>query len=169
MLIFYLGRVSPVLDFPQMRFDAEYEPDWLENEFGRKVVREIDRSEVISGGRSRGGGVIDSPVFGSIPPRELSTGTRTLLLIANSEKYKDYWFPQERMGDNVIPYLIEAASFVRHDIKIRASYIPHIPWDSAAKITILPINETVSSYADFVLCLSLHSNMLWKGEGYRGY
>jgi hypothetical protein len=165
MIQWYLGKVEPVLDYPQAYFDSEYEPYWLESDFGRKAIREIDRSEVISGGKRNGGGVIDSPVYGSISPRQLSTGTRTLLLIANTDKYKDYWIPLERMGPNVLPYLVEVSRTLSYDIKLRVSYLPHeVPWDGDDKFLILPQGVTVTGFRELIAFLGSHADMFWKGD-----
>jgi hypothetical protein len=165
MIQWYLGKIEPVLEYPQLRFDAEYEPHWLESDFGRKAIREIDRSEVISGGKRNGGGVIDSPILGSISPRQLSTGTRTLLLIVNTDKYKDCWVPLERMGPNVIPYLVEASRTLDYDVKLRVSYLPwECPWDGDDKFLILPQGATVVGFDECMRYMGSRVHMFWKGE-----
>jgi hypothetical protein len=168
-LIFSLGNPKPIIDFPQLFFNLYYQPHWLESDFGRAAIKGVDKSDVISGGKTQGGGVIDSPVLGSIPPVELSTGVRTLLLARFWDDTQNYWIPGDKMGDNVYPYLVQASKEVDRDIKIRMNYLPRVPWDEETDIMFYPMRKIVKGYSSCFHFLGLHADMFWKGEGYRGY
>ena len=54
-----------------------YEAEWFESDPARKIVKDIDNSDVLSGE------CINSPVLGQIPPERLSGGVKPLLLMLN--------------------------------------------------------------------------------------
>mgnify|MGYP001025065298 FL=1 len=56
-------------------FSEYYEPEWVDSEFGRAVIQDVDKSTVISGL------IIDSPALGLIAPTSLSGGTKRLLFL----------------------------------------------------------------------------------------
>jgi len=56
-------------------FNNVYKNEWIDSEIGRRIIREIDKSEVISSN------IIDSPILGPITPLQISGGTKTLLLV----------------------------------------------------------------------------------------
>lgn len=57
-------------------FDSAYDPEWVDNDFSRLVIRDIDKSEVVSGR------IIDSPYLGCVSPTMLSGGVKCILLLA---------------------------------------------------------------------------------------
>lgn len=57
-------------------FDNVYQDKWITSDFGKAIIKDIDKSEVISAH------VIESPFLGAITPTELSGGVKTLLLMA---------------------------------------------------------------------------------------
>lgn len=57
-------------------FDNTYQDRWITSDFGKTVIKDIDKSEVISAR------AIESPYLGAITPKELSGGVKTLLLMA---------------------------------------------------------------------------------------
>ena len=63
---------------PPTYFDNCYEDEWLTTPLAKEMIRDVDRSEVISAH------LIDSPVLGPIPPKDLSGGIKTLLLTERS-------------------------------------------------------------------------------------
>lgn len=69
--------------------------------FAQECVKAIDKSTVIAPR------VIDSPVLGSISPRNLSGGCKTVLCMRYfSDKYR---FDIGRCGENAIPWIVKAA------------------------------------------------------------
>lgn len=107
MLKLFYGREykSPfmgmkIILFPNKYFNYEYEPEWLDDEFSKKVIKEIDKSEVL------GNRVINSPFLGLIPPEKLSAGTKTLILMKFTN---NLILNGSECGDNCAPFILEVA------------------------------------------------------------
>jgi len=100
MLNIYYGNMKKAIYNTDMYFKNTYEESWLLSDFAKKVIREIDHSEVM------GGKAIDSPVLGVIPPVQLSGGTKTLLLIYNVPTEV---FNASTCGDNCAKFILEMA------------------------------------------------------------
>ena len=93
-------------------FDNAYDSEWFEDEFAKRVIRTIDKSEVL------GPNAINSPYLGVIPPEKLAGGTKTLLLIKNCE---DTIFNASTCGDNCAPFILEIGS--EKDITINLRHL----------------------------------------------
>lgn len=100
MLNIYFGDMSDAIYNTKVFFDNAYEDEWLLDEFAKRLIKEIDKSEVIDAQ------MIKSPVLGVISPTALSGGTKTLLLIKN---YTDKVFNASMCGDNCAKYILELA------------------------------------------------------------
>ena len=72
MLNIYLGDYENEIYNPPLYFINQYEDEWLETELAKKMIKDVDKSEVI------GPYLIQSPVLAPISPRELSGGVKTL-------------------------------------------------------------------------------------------
>ena len=77
MLHIYFGNMPEAIYNTEVYFQNVYDDEWIVDDFARKVIKRIDKSEVLD--RQ----AIKSPVLGIIPPERLSGGTKTLLLIKN--------------------------------------------------------------------------------------
>ena len=80
-------------------FDNCYEDEWLTTPLAKEMIRDVDRSEVISAH------LIDSPVLGPIPPKDLSGGIKTLLLMAYDTDGKI--FNASVCGDNCAKWILK--------------------------------------------------------------
>ena len=60
MLKIYLGEMKGAIYHPPTYFDNCYEDEWLTTPLAKEMIRDVDRSEVISAH------LIDSPVLGPI-------------------------------------------------------------------------------------------------------
>ena len=96
-------------------FDVHYEPDWLNSEFAEEVIEKIDKSKHIKDNW------IESPIFGAMPPRMLSSGCKTLILC---KFVQDAVFCGDRMGDNCYPYLLKLCE--TQDVTITLAHIPFL-------------------------------------------
>lgn len=56
-------------------FDSAWSPEWIDNDFARKVIADIDKSKVVAPR------IIDSPYLGYIDPTHLSGGVKCLLCL----------------------------------------------------------------------------------------
>ena len=99
MLSVYLGDCEDEIYNPPLYFINQYEDSWLETELAKRMIKDVDKSEVV------GPHLIQSPVLGPISPRELSGGVKTLLLLAfdNSGKI----FNATACGDNCAKWILE--------------------------------------------------------------
>ena len=97
---------------PDTFFNNQYDEDWIVDDFSKKVIADIDKSEV------QGPYSIMSPVLGSISTEKLSGGVKTLILINNDD---DHIFNASACGDNCAKWLIDIGK--RKDITIRLGYL----------------------------------------------
>lgn len=101
MLSVYLGDCDKEIYNPPVYFINQYEDAWLETDLAKKMIMDVDKSEVI------GPHLIQSPVLGPISPRELSGGVKTLLLLAFDESGKI--FNATACGDNCAKWILKIA------------------------------------------------------------
>mgnify|MGYP004560074383 FL=1 len=100
------------VNYPSDYFDAMYDKSWLCSDMAKYIIKTVDKSDYVSGE------YIESPVFGGISPRDLSTGCKALLILLNEP---DNIVSGDRMGDNCIPVLLKMAT--EHDYTITLSRI----------------------------------------------
>lgn len=112
MLYIRLGDMPSAIYNTEVFFKNTYEDEWLLDDFAKKVIQKIDRSEVIDAQ------AIKSPVLGMIPPTALSGGVKTLLLIKNRP---DLVFNASTCGDNCARFILELAK--SKDITINLRHI----------------------------------------------
>ena len=98
MLNIIYGDVKNSIYNTNVYFKNSYEPEWLETELAKKMIKDIDDSEVLSGE------CINSPMLGQIPPERLSGGVKTLLLILNEP---GWIFNASTCGDNCAKWILE--------------------------------------------------------------
>ena len=99
-------------------FDEVYEPEWFSDDFVKRVIKMIDKSEVMGEGNSIN---IYNDVLGNFPPQNLSSGCKGLILL-----YKDeVKINGDRLGDNCIMFLVEIST--KKDITISLSHTPPFP------------------------------------------
>jgi len=95
-------------------FDDEYEEEWFEDPFVKRILADIDNIDL---SKSNGSSLKNSITGNIHSPKELSTGCKTLILIY---KYSDVIF-QARFGDNCTDLLEEIA--LHNDITIKSDYL----------------------------------------------
>lgn len=104
----YLGKVSEYFNF-------EYEPEWFNDPFIKKIILEVDNTIV------RNDGTLYSDALGAIVPKQLSTGCKALILC-----YKvNIKINGDRMGDNCCKLLLEISKY--KDVYISLSHIMEFP------------------------------------------
>lgn len=104
---------------PDIYFNNTYEDAWLIDGFSREVISDIDKSTVV------GPNLIDSPFLGPIPPKQLSGGVKTLILINNDN---EHIFNASACGDNCAKWILKIAE--KKDITIRLGYLMDFGEDS---------------------------------------
>ena len=76
MLKIYLGNMEKAIYHPPTYFDNQYEDEWITKELSIRMIKEVDKSDVINSS------LIQSPVLGTISVKELSGSVKTLMLMA---------------------------------------------------------------------------------------
>ena len=127
------------IENPDLYFDNTYEDEWLEDEHSIEMVRDIDRSELVSPN------LVISPVLGSIPVTRLSGGVKTLIQIEHDRKHV---YNASACGDNCAPWLLKMGQ--EKDILIRLGHIMNFGSDKSFNIKIANTNEIVTSQNDLV-------------------
>ena len=113
MLSIYLGQMDEAIYHPPTYFDNRYEDEWITEELSVEMIKDVDRSEVVSAR------LIESPVLGPISTKELSGGVKTLMLMAFDETGKV--FNASVCGDNCAKWILEIAR--RKDLAINLRHI----------------------------------------------
>lgn len=123
MLNIYFGDMPEAIYNTEVYFKNTYQDDWICDEFAKRVIKGVDKSEVLDTH------LIKSPVLGLIPPTLLSGGTKTLLLIKNCP---DMVFNASTCGDNCAKYILELAK--TQDITINLRHIMRFGQKFKAKV-----------------------------------
>ena len=113
MLKIIYGDVKNAIYHPPTYFDNTYLDEWITNPFSIEMIRDIDKSEVISAR------AIDSPVLGSISVKELSGGVKTLILMAFDESGRI--FNASACGDNCASWIYAISQ--KKDLTINLHHI----------------------------------------------
>ena len=93
-------------------FNLHKRIEWFADPFVRKVIKEIDDSEVIDGDYIR------SPIWGGMSPERLSGGVKALILMRCVPGANVY---ATKCGDNCAPYIIELSKMQDVTITLRHS------------------------------------------------
>ena len=112
MLRIFFGDMPDAIYNTEVYFKNMYDEDWFADDFAKKVIKKVDKSEVIDVS------AIKSPVLGIIPPTSLSGGVKTLLLIKN---YPEKVFNASTCGDNCAKFILELAK--KRDVTINLRHI----------------------------------------------
>ena len=131
MLNIYFGDMEEAIYNTEVYFKNTYDPAWINDEFGKSVIKGVDKSEVVDKF------LIKSPVLGMIPPEMLSGGTKTLLLIKNRP---DLVFNASTCGDNCAKYILKIAK--EQDITINLRHIMKF----GKKFTVRILNAETTVY-----------------------
>ena len=81
MLNIYVGSIEGEIYNTSMYFDHTYYDNWFLDDLTRKIIKSVDKAEVIENN------VIKSKALGIIPVTQLSGGTKTLLLLQHDKKH----------------------------------------------------------------------------------
>lgn len=94
------GEMKEAIYNTDVYFENTYHPQWLQDPYVQKMIKDIDRATVLDQG------LIQSPVLGMIPPKNLSGGVKTLILL-----YKDYSqvYNVSTCGDNCAKWILDMA------------------------------------------------------------
>lgn len=138
MLKIYFGNDERAIYNTSVYFKNTYKDDWITDEFSKKMIKDVDKSDVVSSH------LIESPVLGPISPRELSGGVKTLILIY---KDKSQIFNASNCGDNCAKWLIEMSK--KEDVVINLRHIMDFG-ESDFEIEILNTGKIVRNMKELV-------------------
>lgn len=122
-----------------MYFRNTFRPEWLEDEMIHKVIKSVDKSEVINGSS------INSPVFGTMPPQKLSGGVKTLMLIYHNP---EMIFNASTCGDNCAKWIEKFSK--EKDFVISLYHTMHFS-ENNFRAYIVNADIVVDSYDEYVL------------------
>ena len=120
-------------------FKNNYDPEWLKDEFIQMIIEDVDKSKYIDGL------VIDSPVFGPMPPERLSGGVQTLIMIY---KRPDLVFDATSCGDNCAKWLLEIGR--RIDVTVNLNYLMHLEKEDGFEVYIENTKSLVSTPEEYI-------------------
>lgn len=139
MLNIFLGDIPEAIYHPLTYFDNQYEDEWIIDPFSMEMIRDVDKSEVIS---SR---LIDSPLLGPISPRELSGGVKTLMLMVFDGSGRI--FNASVCGDNCAKWILKIGQ--KKDLTINLRHIMDFG-DDPFEIKIANTGDVVHDTLSFV-------------------
>ena len=114
MLKIFFGEMKDV-NYGPYWFKNNYQPEWLKDKFVQSMIEDVDKSRYIDGY------VIESPVFGPIPPERLSGGVQTLIMIYERP---DLVFDATSCGPNCAKWLADIGRM--KDVTVNLNYIMHL-------------------------------------------
>ena len=130
-------------------FKNTYEPEWIESELAKRIIKDVDDSDVLSGE------CIKSPVLGQIPPERLSGGVKTLLLMLNEP---DKIFNASTCGDNCAKWILEIGK--QKDLTINLRHMMSFGQDTEFEIKIENGGEIVHSMGELIPVASRYLNQM---------
>ncbi len=139
MLSIYLGNMEEAIYYPPVYFDNRYEDEWITDKLSIEMIKDVDKSEVISSH------LIESSVLGPISVKELSGGVKTLILMAFDES--DKIFNASACGDNCAKWILRIGETKNLTINLR-----HIMdfGDNKFEIKIINTGEIIHDMIEFI-------------------
>ena len=147
--IWYYSGVKYIEDAPSY-FDNVYEDEWIEDEFVKAMIQDVDHSKVISAH------IIESPVFGAITPKELSGGVKVLILMLKDDSFI---YNMSNCGDNCAKWILKIAE--KMDLTV---YLQHIlRFEGEFEIQIMNTGRIVHNPKEYVIGLLEAEGLLNEG------
>ncbi|WP_034442404.1 DUF4869 domain-containing protein [Butyrivibrio sp. AE2032] len=154
MLNIIFGETATAIYNTSVYFDNTYYDGWLDDEFARKMIKDIDKATVLSNH------AIESKALGVIPVTKMSGGLKTLLLIYNNpEKI----FNASTCGDNCSKWILKIAQRSDKDIIVNLRHVMDFG-DKAFDIKILNNGVVVHSMSEYVQYAGLFIGGRYEGQ-----
>lgn len=138
MLSVFYGNMPEAIYNPVVYFKNIYTDEWITDELSRIMIKDVDRSEVISPR------IIESPVLGGISPLEISGGVKTLIAVY---KVPEKIFNVSVCGDNCAKWILEIGRM--KDITVNLRHLMDFG-DGIFDLKILNTGQTVHSMGELV-------------------
>lgn len=137
--IWYYGGTEYMEDAPSY-FDNVYEDEWIEDDFVKEMIADVDKSTVVSAH------VIESPVFGAITPQGLSGGVKVLILMLKDDSFV---YNMSNCGNSCAKWILKIAE--QKDLTV---YLQHIlRFEGDFEIQIMNTGKIVHNTQEYVLAL----------------
>lgn len=147
--IWYNGGTEYMGDAPAY-FDNVYEDEWIEDEFVREMIADVDHSAVVSAH------VIESPILGAITPKELSGGIKVLILMLKDDSFV---YNMSNCGNNCAKWILKIA-----ETKDLTVYLQHIlRFEGEFEIEIMNSGKIVHNPQEYVNALLEVEGLLDEG------
>lgn len=138
MLKVYFGEMDGVLHNVDTFFNNQYQYSWLDDDFVKEMIKDVDKSVVESPE------CIMSPVLRQIPPTKLSGGVKAVILM----KYiPDRIINASNCGNNCAKWILELGN--SSDLTVNLNHIMEFE-EKEFQIEILNDNSMVHNMAEFV-------------------
>ena len=148
--IWYYGGVEYMKDAPSY-FNNVYEDEWLEDDFVKEMILDVDSSKVISPH------IIESPVLGAITPKELSGGVKVLILMLKDDSFV---YNMSNCGNNCAKWILKIAE--KKDLIV---YLQHmLRFTGEFEIMIMNTGKIVHNGKEYVNELLKAEEMVNEGK-----
>lgn len=104
-------------------FDNVYEDEWIEDDFVKEMILDVDHSSVFSAH------IIESPVLGAITPKELSGGVKVLILMLKDDSFI---YNMSNCGNNCAKWILKIAE--KKDLTVYLQHMMRFEGDFEIKI-----------------------------------
>jgi hypothetical protein len=141
MLKIIYGDVEGAVYHPPTYFDNQYEDEWITNPLTVKMIKDIDKSDVV------GVHLIQSSVLGPISVKEISGGVKTLILMAFDNKGKI--FNASACGDNCAKWIVEIGR--DKDLTINLHHVMDFSGIKDFEAIILNTGKQVHGYEEYLM------------------
>lgn len=141
MLNIFFGSMSDEIYNTSVYFDNSYMDKWFDDELTKKIIKSVDKAEVLSSK------AIESKALGIIPVTKLSGGAKTLVLLRNKS---EEIYNASTCGDNCAKWILKIAKESKKDITINLHHIMDFG-DKSFDIRILNNNKTVHSMKEMLI------------------
>ena len=141
MLKIFFGSMPEEIYNTSVYFDNSYMDHWFDDELTKKIIKSVDKAEVLSSK------AIDSKALGVIPVTKLSGGTKTLLLLRNKP---EQIYNASTCGDNCAKWILKIAEKSKTDLIINLHHIMDFG-DKTFEIEILNNRKTVHSMNELLV------------------
>ncbi len=133
MLNIYYGNMPEAIYNTSVYFDNTYEDEWITDPLTVAMIKDVDKSDVVSPH------LIESPVLGGIPVTGISGGVKTLILVNHDTS--GHIFNASTCGDNCAKWLLKIGEMKDVTINLR-----HMMKFSKRKFTIRVLNNGVIAH-----------------------
>lgn len=140
MLKIIFGETAGAVYHPPTYFDNRYEDEWITDPLSAIMIKDVDNSDVISAY------LIQSPVLGAIPVKDISGGVKTLILMAFDRSGKI--FNASACGDNCAKWIAKLGK--QKDLTINLHHVMDFSEVTDFEALIVNTGKTVHSYEEYL-------------------